>query len=134
MSTHITNNRDEALIAGYSAAVTTPELLPASISFLDMKNNLSDWDIKAIERNGKAIGMAVSKGGECHFCIKPKYQGKWLTKGLIKEVNEKVDCRFTTVNIKNLPKQRFVEKMGFSEIDMVGDNIVYQLKELKYGY
>lgn len=134
MSTHISDNRNKALVAGYDAAIRTTELgIPEDLKYEDMVRSLHGWDVKCVERNGKPIGMAISKNGECHFCIKPELQGRWLTKGLLKEIGEKVDCRFTTVNVRNKQKQEFVEKIGFFKVGVKEENVVYQLGKLKFA-
>ena len=135
MSTYITDDREFALISGYRAAMLTPDVsnITGFISMEQMRDSLKEWDVKGIARDGKTIGMAISKDGECHFCIEPEYQGRWLTKSLLKEIDKKIDCRRTTVNIDNKAKQRFVERIGFKMIDAIGDNIVYQLDKLKYA-
>ena len=81
MSTYITDDRESALISGYRAAMLTPDVnkITGFISMGQMRESLQDWDIKGVARNGKTIGMAISKDGESHFCIEPEYQGRWLT-------------------------------------------------------
>lgn len=135
LSTYLTDRRNLALIVGYQAAKDTPEISDdiAGIPFDVMVNNLSDWEVRAVERNGNVIGMMAIKDGEVHFCISKEFQGRWLTRSLLKEIS-KMDIRFTTVNINNKPKMDFVEKIGFKSIGMVGDTVIYQLEVLKHGH
>jgi len=130
MATRITHSR-KAIDEGYRAALSSKgvaEYLPDGFSLDDMRTQLEDWDIIGIERNGDIIGMGMIQDKEIHFCILPEYQGRWLTRGLIDELRE-LDFEYTSVTVGNKPKQRFVERMGFRPMQVVGDNILYKLED-----
>ncbi len=127
-------DRKQALKAGYKASQATPDVLNV-IGYKTLKSfkkSLKDWFVFGVERSGKCIGMGILKTGEIHFCISPEYQGRWLTKSILKQINQ-LPITHTTVSTGNLSKQKFVEKIGFNPIRQLNGLIIYELNQLKHG-
>ena len=134
MTTTLSADVKKAVKVGYKAAMDTPEVsrVMGGITFKSFKKRLKEWFVFGVEKDSKMIGMGMLNKGEIHFCIKPEYQGRWLTRGLLKQINS-LDIRYTTVGTGNAEKQRFVEKIGFEPVKTEGENIIYQLNSLKHG-
>lgn len=81
MTTKIVDDRRVGLIVGYWATDWSHE-----ISFDDYADRLKDWIIRVIERDGEPIAAVYTKGDELHVSVMPQWRGKWLTKGLLKEL------------------------------------------------
>ena len=103
-------------------------VLPDSYGLEKIEKALKDWDVLSVCRKDKPIGVCIIKDREIHFCILPEYQGRWLTKGLLKEISL-LDFEYTTVPTDNFEKQDFVERMGFKPIQIIDSNIIYQLED-----
>ena len=111
--------------------VIDSKILP-DYSLDEIEESVKDWEILTVVRQGKPIGMCMVKDKEIHFCILPEYRGKWLTKGLLKEISQ-LDFEYTTVPEDNLKSQAFVERMGFKPVQNIGEDIIYKLNSLTYG-
>jgi len=81
MTTALTDDRDSALRVGYTATDWHIEM-----SYDDYVKFASDWDVKAISREGSVIGAVYSKNGETHVSILPEWRKRWLTKKLLKDL------------------------------------------------
>lgn len=92
MTTRLVSNRSEALKVGYAATDWT-----RPVDYDAYESALQEWDVKAIERDGKYIGAAFFRGDELHTSILPEWRRRWATKGLLKELfsNERVTTRVT---------------------------------------
>lgn len=98
----------------------------------DMEGALKDWALWTVVRKDKPIGMCMIQQREIHFGILPEYQGRWLTRGLLKEIAQ-LPFDYTAVPTNDEDSQFFVERMGFRPIQVVGDDILYQLDSLTHG-
>lgn len=81
MTTRLIDDRESALKVGFEATdwhVMTPYDAYVRIA--------ADWNVKAVERDGKVIGAVYSKAGETHVSILPEFRRRWLTKGLLKDI------------------------------------------------
>lgn len=134
MATYFDNDRESALTTGYEAAKRTEGVAEfiEGISFNQMVENLKDWKVLAVKRNSDTIGMVIVKGYEIHVCILPEYQGRWLTKGLIKDIDQ-LGIKCTSAHVDNLQAQRFIERMGFVKTGTEDEHIIYNLRRLKHG-
>lgn len=67
------------------------------------------WDVIAVCDGEKVIGAFFAKDRVVHIGIVPEYRGRWVTRGLIREMHKYGDR--TTL----LPGESsdFVEKIGF---------------------
>ena len=109
MTTVLSNNRPVALQVGYLATDWTvrPEFLAYAIA-------AQDWDIKAVERDGVCIGAVYRKGTEVHASILKEWRGKWVTKGLLKQL-----LSGSMVTTKVTPGHEYMfgilQRVGFKE-------------------
>lgn len=92
MTTRLVPDRSEALKIGYQATDWAQ-----SIDYATYEAALQDWDVKAVERDGKYIGAAFFRGDEMHTSIVPEWRRRWVTKGLLKDLfaNGRVTTRVT---------------------------------------
>ena len=81
MTTTVSDNRDVALEIGYRATDW-----PYAITWDQYVEQLADWSVKLIERDGEGIGALYRRNGEVHVSILPQWRGKWATRGLIREI------------------------------------------------
>ena len=81
MTTQIVDDRAAALKVGFYATDW-----PTPISFEDYLAHMSDWDVKAIVRDGECIGASYRRDNEIHVSIMPKWRGLWMTRGLLREL------------------------------------------------
>ena len=121
---HLTEDRQAAI-----EVFRETGLLPDDF---DMATAMKDWTLWSVVRKDKPIGVCMIQDREIHFAILPEYQGRWLTRGLLKEISQ-LDFEYTAVPTDDSDKQFFVERMGFKPITFVGDDILYQLDSLTHG-
>ena len=122
---------ETAYISGYRALLESQrDRMPEDYSIDDFKNHLSDKQIINVEKDGESIGFGFIQDKEIHFCIKPKYHGKWLTKNVIRQLKA-YDFEYTTVDVEDLIKQRFVMKMGFEPFLEYEGQMIFKLNQFK---
>lgn len=121
---HLKKDRQAAI-----GAFRDSGLLPDDFDF---EEKLKDWTLWSVVKGDKTIGMCMIHCKELHFAILPEYQGRWLTRGLLKEIAQ-LDFEYTAVPTDDEDKQFFVERMGFVPIETVGDDILYRLDSLTHG-
>ncbi len=85
-----------------------------------------------IKRREKTIGMGILRAGELHFCILPEYQGRWLTRSLLKQIN-KLPATWTKVDIESVKNQKLAEKIGFVPTGQDDNYVYYEINQIKYG-
>lgn len=81
MATTVVDDRAAALAVGFEA---TDWSFP--VTFEQYAQALSDWTIRAIQRDGEIIGAVFDKDGEVHVSVLPPWRKKWATKGLLREL------------------------------------------------
>lgn len=81
MTTHLVANRQEALRVGFEATDWS-----RPVDFESFAQAMEDWDVRAIERDGRCIGAAFVKGSELHISVLPEWRGKWFTKNMLREL------------------------------------------------
>ena len=81
MATAVINDRALGLTVGYAATSWN-----APVTFDQYAQALSDWTIRAIQRNDETIGAVFSKDGEVHVSVLPQWRRQWATKGLLREL------------------------------------------------
>lgn len=81
MATTVINDRAAALAVGF---VATDWGFP--VTFEQYAQSLSDWTVRAIERDGEIIGAVFNKDGEVHVSVLPPWRKQWATKGLLREL------------------------------------------------
>ena len=117
---HITNERIEALKAGWEAlSDRAPDI---------EGNNFDGFDIQAFKKDNEVIGMLMTRGPELHVAILPEYRRRWLSAGLIRKVLGNIIDKYgyasTSVMKDNVIGQDFVERLGF-ERQSYNNGIIY---------
>lgn len=120
---HITNDRIEALKAGWEAlSERAPDI---------EGNNFDGFDIRAFKKNDVVIGMLMTRGPELHVAILPEYRRRWLSAGLIRDVLgtiiDKYGYVITSVMQENIIGQDFVERIGFKRHSYNNGIIYYRM-------
>ncbi|MFA5186980.1 MAG: hypothetical protein WC551_10910 [Patescibacteria group bacterium] len=92
MTTEIVNDRELALLFGYTATDWT-----FPISYPVYEQAFADWVMRALVRDGVCIGAVFTKDDEIHVSVLPEWRRKWATKGLLKQLigGQKVTTRVT---------------------------------------
>jgi len=122
---------ETAYVAGYRALLESQrDRMPEDYSIDDFKNHLSDKQLINVEKNGESIGFGIIQDREIHFCIKPGYHGRWLTRNVIRQLKS-YDFEYTSVDIEDLKQQRFVMKMGFEPFEEFNGQMIFRLKQFK---
>lgn len=117
---HITNERIEALKAGWEAlSDRAPDI---------EGNNFDGFDIQAFKKDNEVIGMLMTRGPELHVAILPEHRRRWLSAGLIRKVLGNIIDKYgyvsTSVMKDNVIGQDFVERLGF-ERQSYNNGIIY---------
>lgn len=120
------DNRMLGLSVGYLA---TDWHFPMTFSrYLD---EMADWKVQPILRDGHCIGAAYSRAGEVHASILPEWRRRWATRGLLEGWFKEaaVDGRVTTrISVGHEYMVGIMERLGF----VMGDNGV-MTKEVGNG-
>lgn len=106
MATRLINDRESALMIGFKATDWH-----VKTSYDQYVQVAADWDVKAIERDGKVIGAVYSKDGETHVSILPEFRRRWLTKGLLKDIL--TNTAFTRVTPGHDFMYNILNRLGF---------------------
>ena len=110
MPTKIVANREEALRVGYEA---TDWIEP--ISKEDYSELMKNWSVEALERDGEVIGAVYRKDDELHIAVLPKWQCKWFTRSLLRQlfVGKRVVTRVTPGHDY---MYSILQRLGFKEL------------------
>lgn len=81
MTTHLADNRGEALAVGYQA-IDWPAPMPID----QYEKAFSDYIVRGIVRDGRCIGTTFVKDGELHVAILPEWRKRWITRGVLAEM------------------------------------------------
>lgn len=81
MSTHLADNREEALAVGF-LAIDWPEPMPVD----QYERAFEDWTVRGIVRDGKTIGTTYVKDCELHVAILPEWRKRWVTRNVLNEM------------------------------------------------
>lgn len=111
MATRLVDDRETALRVGFKATDWTRTVL-----FEDYLSALESWTIKAVLRDDQCIGAVYFNDGEVHASILPEWRGKWVTRGLLREM---FDSPVVTTQV--VPGHEFMfgilERLGFEKED-----------------
>jgi len=77
----LSDNRNLALSVGHTATDWT-----SWPSYQDYVLAMIEWDVRLIEKDGEPIGAVYTKGPEFHLSVLPEWRGKWMTRGILKEI------------------------------------------------
>lgn len=121
--TELVNDRETGLRVGYEATDWSQP-----VSFDDYALAMKDWIIKAVMKDGIAIGAFYQKNDEIHFSIKPDWRKRWLTKSLKRKVfdEQRVTTRVTSGHEYIIP---VLIRMGFKD-----DGTGLMIKEYQNGH
>jgi GNAT superfamily N-acetyltransferase len=109
MATELVPNRTLALRVGYVATDWTKK--PDYRAYDDA---LTEWEVRVMVRDGKAIGAAYTKGEEFHVSVLPEWRGKWATRGILKElIAEPVSVTRVTPGFSHVGG--FLKRLGFED-------------------
>jgi len=81
VTTTLTDNREAALKVGFDAVKW-----PDGLSYDAYQAAFAPWEVKAIERDGECIGAAYTKDCELHIAIDRKWQKRWCSRGILKQL------------------------------------------------
>jgi GNAT superfamily N-acetyltransferase len=90
-----------AIDAIYQACLETPSVALKIGSKCQTLDNLREFNILGIFKDGINIGGMIIKGKEFHIAVLSKYRGNWITKrflNIVEEENKKRNGLYTTVN------------------------------------
>lgn len=106
MTTHIVDNRIDALRIGYEATEWG-----ASLDFDCYVDLLKDWRVRLIERDGVGIGALFQHDGEVHVSIAPQWRKRWATPGLLRQIFDGMTK--TRVSVGHDYMYAILERLGF---------------------
>ena len=82
-----------------------------------LPNSFEGWEIIPGYIEQTHVATAILKGNEIHFGIKPEYRKKLIqrkrTREYLRPLLERKSFLTTRVVLKDLVKQKFVERLGF---------------------
>ena len=73
--------REEALKVGFLATDWTE--WP---SYETYQAAMSDWSVRLLTKGEQPIGAVYHRGAEFHISVLPEWRGKWMTRGILKEI------------------------------------------------
>lgn len=113
MTTYLTNDSETALRVGYEVLRVKP--IMHGVSFERYARNFAGWRVRAIERDGKCIGATYDKDCEFHMAVLPEYHGRWMTKGVIRQMWD-----MPRVIVRPLKKDHkvygYLRRFGFADV------------------
>ena len=116
----VQNRRDEALQAGYVSLAGR-----ISIPFDAFAKALEAWDVKAFCKGEDVVGMLMVRDNELHVAVLPEVRGRWLSRGLIREVIGPLVRQYGAARTKvaqdNDIGAEFCRRIGFAQTE--GDEI-----------
>lgn len=122
MATCLEDNRAQALRVGYEATDWVRK--PDYAQYVDA---LSDWNVRAMTRDGVIIGAAYTLGPEFHVSILPEWRGRWATRGILAQLIQE-PLSVTRVTQGHERVYGFLERLGFEHR---GDGLF--VRELVHG-
>jgi hypothetical protein len=117
------DDRQAALSIGYEA--TDWNTKPV---FRDYTDALSDWTVRLMVKDGKAIGALYTKGPEFHVSVLPSWRGRWATRGVLNAIIAK-PISITRVTPGHERVNGLLERLGFEHR---GDGLF--VKETHHGH
>lgn len=110
MSTHLADNREEALAIGYEAMDG-----PSVLTVEQYEQAFSDWQVRGIVRNGTCIGATYVKNGELHVAILPEWRKRWVTRNLLSQMFDMPKVIARPIE-RSDPMYSYLVALGFKDI------------------
>lgn len=92
--------------------------------------------VHAVKVDGAIQGALVVIGPEVHACVKPAAFGRWLQRPalrVLRDIVKAYGAATTSVQAHCGDGVRFVQALGFREVDQHGGVIRYELREVPHG-
>ena len=97
----------------------------------------SGWEFIEIKRHSVLSGFVMLQGNEIHAHRLPEFKGRWGYIGDIKKVIEPLIDQYgyvkTKVMANNATGQKFVQRLGFKEIERDAQVVHYRLERLTHA-
>lgn len=98
---------------------------PWAVWVKEATNNAELWPIM---KHGQMIGGALFKGHSIHIAIKPEWQGRWITRTMLRAWRESYthDCDlYATPDTSNAAACALAERLGFRLKRKLGQSSIY---------
>ena len=96
--------------------------------FNEFSKAVEDWEILPVVQRGKLFGGVMVKGNEIHvgFAENPTASIRGNIKAVLKPLFEKHGFVVTTVQKDNISGLNFCKRLGFVEIGLDSDKIIFR--------
>jgi hypothetical protein len=114
MSTYLVSDRQTALDVGYE--IVKDEEIMKNVTYEKYVENLSSWNLKAIQRDDEVIGVVCTKDKMLHLAVVKKWQGRWMTRGILRNIFDTEGTIVTGIRLDAKTKD-YLFRLGFKETD-----------------